>query len=152
MEEKKTNDFLTVGGLKTILEELPDEMFVVIPVVDEDDVNRIFGFRKVGTAGVLENKSEAENERKVLCVNGASDGYDIADQVHFSGRDVSVTTVLYGKSNQITDFDRDTALAVLKDFSRDMYPSCDIFGRKTLVINRDEFEAIRKKFLDAEVK
>lgn len=103
MKEKKTNEFLTVGGLKTILEELPDEMFVVIPVVDEDDVNRMLGFRKVRTAGILECEFETENEKKVLCVNGASDGYDIADQVHFSGRDVSVTTVLYGKSNQITD-------------------------------------------------
>lgn len=45
-------------------------------------------------------------------------------------------------------FDRDTALAVLKEFSRDMYPSNDIFGHKTLVISRGKFEAIRKKFLD----
>lgn len=97
------NDYLTVGDLKMILKELPDEMFVVIPVIDEDDVNHLLGFRKVKTAGVLENENEAENEQKVLCVNGASDGYDIADQVYFSGRDVSVTTVLYGKSNQITD-------------------------------------------------
>lgn len=104
MKEKKTNDFLTVGGLKTILEELPDEMPIVIPVIDEDDVNRIYGFRKVKTAGILECEFETENEKKVLCVNGASDGYDIADQVHFSGRDVSVITVLYGENNdKITD-------------------------------------------------
>ena len=45
-------------------------------------------------------------------------------------------------------FDRDTALAVLKDFSKNMYPSNDIFGKKTLVIDRDKFEAIRKKYLD----
>lgn len=44
--------------------------------------------------------------------------------------------------------DRATALEVLKEFSRDMYPSLDLFGRKTLVINRDKFEAIRKKYLD----
>jgi len=46
------------------------------------------------------------------------------------------------------DKDRSVALAVLKEFSRDMYPSYDLFGNKTLVINRDKFEAIRKKYLD----
>ena len=45
-------------------------------------------------------------------------------------------------------YDRDTALAILKEFSRDMYPSYDLFGNKTLVINRDKFEAIRAKYLD----
>ena len=44
--------------------------------------------------------------------------------------------------------DRRTALEVLKEFSRDMYPSYDLFGRKTLVINRDKFEDIRAKYLD----
>lgn len=44
--------------------------------------------------------------------------------------------------------DRDTALAILKEFSRDMRPGEDLFGNKTLVINRDQFEAIRKKYLD----
>lgn len=49
------------------------------------------------------------------------------------------------ESNKI---DRDTALAVLKEFSRDMYPSYDLFGKPTLVIDRDKFEVIRKKYLD----
>lgn len=44
--------------------------------------------------------------------------------------------------------DRATALSVLKDISRCMYPSYNLFGEKTLVINRDQFEAIRKKYLD----
>lgn len=48
-------------------------------------------------------------------------------------------------------FDRFTSLSILKEFSRDMYPSYDLFGHKTLVINRDKFEAIRKKYLDGEV-
>lgn len=43
-------------------------------------------------------------------------------------------------------FDRDTALAVLKAFSNAMYPSCDLFGRDTLVINRSKFEEIRAYF------
>lgn len=46
------------------------------------------------------------------------------------------------------EFDRDTALSILKEFSRDMYPSYDLYGNKTLVINRDKFEAIRTKYLD----
>ena len=91
-------DNLTVGDLKRILEGLPDDMMVVIPVVDEDDVNRIFGFRKVRTAGILECEYEAEEERKVLCINGACDNQDIADQVASSGKDVSVTEILYGPS------------------------------------------------------
>ena len=45
-------------------------------------------------------------------------------------------------------FDRRTALEVLKDVSRHMYPSYDLFGRKTLVIDRYKFEEIRAKYLD----
>ena len=45
-------------------------------------------------------------------------------------------------------FDRKTALMVLQVISNKMYPNLDIFGNKTLVINRYDFEAIRKKFLD----
>lgn len=44
--------------------------------------------------------------------------------------------------------DRVTALAVLKDLSKDMYPSQDIFGTKTLCITRRGFEQVRKKYLD----
>lgn len=46
------------------------------------------------------------------------------------------------------EFDRKTALMVLQAISHKMYPNVDIFGNKTLVINRYEFEDIRKKFLD----
>lgn len=48
--------------------------------------------------------------------------------------------------------DRDTALAILKDLSSYMQPSYDLFGRKTLVIDRDKFELIRKKYLDRKVE
>lgn len=54
-------------------------------------------------------------------------------------------TVRYSQNKRL---DRRTALEVLKDLSRDMYPSYDLFGRKTLVINRDDFESIRAKYLD----
>lgn len=89
---------LRVKDLKTILEGLPDDMLVVIPVVDEDYVNKLHGFRRVRTVGIIEDEYEEERDRKVLCVNGACDGADIADQVNYSGRDVSVTTVLYAYS------------------------------------------------------
>lgn len=45
--------------------------------------------------------------------------------------------------------DRKTALAVLQDISHAMYPSHDIFGNGTLVIDRYEFEVIRHKYLDS---
>jgi len=88
-------DFMTVKDLKDILTDLPDEMLVVIPVVDVDDVNDILAFRKVRTAGILRCEFERENE--VFCLTGASNGYDIADQVDSSGKEISAVKVLYGK-------------------------------------------------------
>lgn len=49
---------------------------------------------------------------------------------------------------QTEKIDRRTALRVLQDLSSCMYPSLDLYGNKTLVINRDKFEAIRAKYLD----
>ena len=54
--------------------------------------------------------------------------------------------------NKPANFDRDTALMVLQDFIPYMHPSTDIFGRKTLVISRAAFEAIRHKYLDNQEK
>ena len=86
-------DFMQVKDLKKILNSLPDEMIVVVPVIDENDVNKIYGFRKVRTAGIL--GCEFEERNTALCLNGATDGQDIADQVHFSGCDVNVLDILY---------------------------------------------------------
>lgn len=47
-------------------------------------------------------------------------------------------------------FDRNTALSVLKDLSKDMYVDCDLFGNKVLSISVDKFEEVRKKYLDKE--
>ena len=93
-----SNNDLRVKDLKTILDGLPDDMLVVIPAVDEDDVNKMYGFRRVRTVGILEDEDEDVRDRKVLCINGASNGADIADQVRYSGRDVVATTVLYAYS------------------------------------------------------
>ncbi len=92
------NNDLRVKDLKTILEKLPDDMLIVIPVIDANDVNNIDGFRKVRTAGILVSETEDFCDRKVLCLNGAANGADIADQVHFSDIEVSVETILYGYS------------------------------------------------------
>lgn len=90
-------DFMQVKDLKKILNSLPDEMIVVVPVIDENDVNKIYGFRKVRTAGIL--GCEFEEHSTALCLNGATDGQDIADQVHFSECDVNVLDILYGCSS-----------------------------------------------------
>lgn len=92
---------MRVKDLKHILEQLPDDMAVIIPVIDEKDANHIYGFRYVRTAGVL--ISEGEQDREVLCLNAAADGQDIADQVYFSGRDVGVKNVLFADADDICE-------------------------------------------------
>ena len=87
---------MRVKDLKHILEQLPDDMTVIIPVIDEEDANHIYGFRHVRTAGVL--ISEGEQDREAFCLNAAADGQDIADQVYFSGRDVGVKEIRFGVS------------------------------------------------------
>lgn len=87
---------MRVKDLKDILSQLPDDMPVIIPVIDEDDCNRMFGFRYVRTAGEL--ACDGEQDREVLCLNAAADGKDIADQIYLSGRDVSVNKILFGVS------------------------------------------------------
>lgn len=85
---------MRVKDLKKILSCISDDAIVVIPVVDENDVNRIYGFRKVRTAGVLH--CESEEDSRAFCLNGAADGFDLADQIHKSGRDVDLVKILYG--------------------------------------------------------
>lgn len=93
-----TYNDLRVKDLKSILNELPDDMIVIIPVVDENDVNNILGFRKVRTVGILEDDYEEPSERLVLCLNGAAGGYDMTDQVRFYGGDIQMGSLLFGYS------------------------------------------------------
>lgn len=88
---------MLVKDLKKILEKVPNDIPVVIPVIDKDDINHIYGFRYVRTAGEL--ICEYEREPKVLCLNGA-DKQDISDQIHFSGKgkNISVNKILFGPS------------------------------------------------------
>lgn len=87
---------MLVKDLKKILNDLPDDMPIIIPVIDEDDANHIYGFRYVRTAGEL--ICEYEREPEALCLNAAADGQDIADQIHFSGKDVGINKILFGVS------------------------------------------------------
>lgn len=90
---KNNQSNMYVKDLKKILNELPDDMPVIIPVSDEYDSNRIYGFRYVRTAGML--VCEYEQDQKVLCLNAAVDGQNIADQIRLSGIDVSVKKILF---------------------------------------------------------
>ena len=96
---------MRIKDLKNIINDLSDDMPVVIPVIDQDDVNRIYGFRMVRTAGILTD--DYEKESKVLCLNGSADGEDIADQIYHSGRDVGVETILMGMWADTSEEDED---------------------------------------------
>lgn len=85
---------MRVKDLKKILNELPDDMPIIIPVIDKNDANHIYGFRHVRTAGVLTSYGEED----ACCLNAAADRQDIADQVHFCGLDVGVKNILFGVS------------------------------------------------------
>lgn len=93
---KHNNENMLVKDLKQIINNLPNDMPIVIPVIDEDNANHMYGFRYVRTAGEL--ACDSEQDQKVLCLNAAADGNDIADQVYFSGMDVSVNKILFGVS------------------------------------------------------
>ena len=49
---------LTVGELKNLIKDLPDDMDVIIPVTIEEDANYIDSFRHVRTLGIWSNKYE----------------------------------------------------------------------------------------------
>lgn len=80
---------MKVKNLKEIVNQLPDDMDVIIPVISEDDANCIWAFRHVRTAGVL----ESDGEQPALCLNAAADGLDISSQVKKS--DVICTRLMF---------------------------------------------------------
>ena len=75
------NTNMTIKDLKEILKDLPDDMPVVIPVIDEDDVNTIYGFRYVRTAGILFDGYGIGPDLRVFVLNGSKDGVDISTQI-----------------------------------------------------------------------
>lgn len=93
---------LTISELKKMVANLPDDIPVVIPVIDENNCNRIFGFRFVRTAGML--FCQDEEFQKVLCLNAAADEMNISEQVFISGRDVDDVEVLFGNSKHTINY------------------------------------------------
>ena len=93
--------YMRVKDLKKIISDLPDDMIVVVPVIDEYNVNKIYRFKKARTAGIL--TCDHELEREALCINSADDGYDIFYQVISSLKDVTVHSVLYYPSDFCND-------------------------------------------------
>lgn len=63
---------MRVKDLKNIINQLPDDMLVVMPVIDENNANHIYGFRRVRTAGVL--TCNGEEDRNALCLNSSESG------------------------------------------------------------------------------
>lgn len=82
---------MTIKDLKNIIEGLPDNMPVIIPVIDYDDANSISGFRHVRTAGIL----STDGYDDALCLNAAADGVDIKSQVGMYDSDISCDKVLF---------------------------------------------------------
>ena len=82
---------MTVSDLKRIIESLPDDMPVIVPVILEDDANNILGFRYVRTAGILYD--ELADDPRVLCLNAAAGGVDISTQI--KSRDCICEKVLF---------------------------------------------------------
>lgn len=66
---------LTVGKLKELLHDLPDDMDIIVPVCpDENDSNIICSFRHVRSAGVLNNDYVS---KPALCLAATNDSKDI---------------------------------------------------------------------------
>ena len=89
---------MTVKDLKEILNECPDDMPVIIPVIDIDDSNDIQAFRYVTTAGILYDDYMPKIEQRVICLNSSEDGAVIANQI--GSRDVVCERVLYPKKGE----------------------------------------------------
>ena len=77
--ERGTND--TVRDLKNMLDGLPDDMEVIVPITNEHNPNHVFGFNRIRTAGIL--KSPAEQDM-ALCLAPSLGGLDIYSLVNNS--------------------------------------------------------------------
>lgn len=68
---------MTVGDLKNILENIPNDTPVIMPVITEDNADNILGFRYVRTAGILESEYEDD---QAFCLNSSNE-FSIQDQL-----------------------------------------------------------------------
>lgn len=83
---------LTVGVLKEVIKDLPDDMFVIIPVSSVEDANYIESFRHARTLGIVSNGYE---EKPALCINTSQDGADIDTQLHINKLSTTCDEVLF---------------------------------------------------------
>lgn len=70
---------ITVKDLKEAIKDLPDDMDVIMPVINEDDANEILAFRHIRTIGILECKTE---NGPALCLNTSAAGADLYNQIN----------------------------------------------------------------------
>lgn len=82
---------LTVGELKNLLmdESLSDDTPIVVTCFDQDNSNRIYGFRFVRASGILSN--EFAVTEKVLCLAPSLTGISLKEII--KGYDSSVSSV-----------------------------------------------------------
>ena len=83
---------LTIGILKEAIKDLPDDMFVIIPVSCAEDANYIESFRYARTLGIVSNKYE---EKPALCINTSQDGTNIDTQLHINKLSTTCDKVLF---------------------------------------------------------
>lgn len=84
---------LTVGKMKELLKDLPDDMEVIIPVcLDENNSNITYSFRYARTAGVLNNDYVRE---PALCLASTDDGKNIKTLLDESKSDTWCDKLLY---------------------------------------------------------
>lgn len=72
---------VTVRDLKNMLDGLPDDMEVIVPITNEHNPNHVFGFNRIRTAGIL--KSPAEQDM-ALCLAPSLGGWDMYSLVNNS--------------------------------------------------------------------
>lgn len=74
-----TEGDMTVQDLRNILEGLPDNLPVILPIICEDDTDVLLGFRPIRTAGIL----SVAGEENVLCLS-SSDQLSLLAQLELS--------------------------------------------------------------------
>lgn len=88
---EKDTTRLTIEKLRQIIEDLPDDMEVIVPVPCFDDANQISGFRYVRTAGIVSCYFE-----KVLCLAGSTKEKKLDDLVAtYEGEATTCPQVLF---------------------------------------------------------
>lgn len=68
---------LTVKEVKEALKDLPDDMQVIVPVVNPENLNEIYSFHFVRSIAVLHE----EYDEDVVCLAPTQDGHDITSNL-----------------------------------------------------------------------